>query len=261
MCLEPQSGRGLRTPATSERQRRARTVRSASARRSPLRADSPSVLGPVARRATRCAHCVRCARTGAARQLTKRADARGHGPCVPRRLAGALRPARARLCGSSGGLQRKDSDVPPSSAFAAAVAVAVAWPCLCGSDCAVAVAAHTQLRASIAPALACGRRMSTKWLRGRRSPVGATSGAARSAGAGSARVSAPRGLARRACSSAANAVRAASCAARPRSEHRSGVGAQRRPPQYEPLPEAACRVAHMRPNGAPRLRLERVAPL
>ena len=170
-----------------------------------LRADSPAVLGPVARRATRCAHCVRCARTGATRQFTKRADARGHGPCVPRRLAGALRPARARLCGYGGGLQRKDSDVPPSSAFAAAVAVAVAWPCLCGSDCAVAVAAHTQLRASIAPALACGRRMSTKWLRGRRSPVGATSGAARSAGAGSARVSAPRDLTRRACSSAANA--------------------------------------------------------
>jgi len=44
--------------------------------------------------------------------------------------------------------------------------------------------------------------------------------------------SAPRGLTRRACPSAANAVSAASCAARPRSEHRSAVGAQRRPSQW-----------------------------
>jgi len=49
--------------------------------------------------------------------------------------------------------------------------------------------------------------------------------------------SAPRDLSRRACLSAAN------CAARPRFEHRSGVGAQRRPPQHEPPPEAACRDA------------------
>jgi len=80
-------------------QSRARAVRSASARRSALRADFPAVLGPVARRATRSANGVRCARTGATSQFTKRADARGHGPCVPRRLAGALRPARARLGG------------------------------------------------------------------------------------------------------------------------------------------------------------------
>jgi len=117
MCLEPQSGRGLRTPATSERQRRARTVRSASARRSALRADSPSVLGPVARRATRCAHCVRCARAGAPSQTTKRADARSHGPCVPRRLAGALRPARTRLCRYGGGSPQENIDIRRLSAL------------------------------------------------------------------------------------------------------------------------------------------------
>jgi hypothetical protein len=34
-----------------------------------------------------------------------------------------------------------------------------------------------------------------------------------------------------------------SYAARPRREHRSAVGAQRRPPQHEPLAGAACRDA------------------
>ena len=84
------------------------------------------------------------------------------------------------------------------------------------------------------------------WPRGRRHPAGAISGAARSAGLGSARsshLSALRELTRRACPSAANAVSVASCAARPQAEHRSAVVAKRRPPQHEPLPGAACRDA------------------
>ncbi len=53
---------------------------------------------------------------------------------------------------------------------------------------------------------------------------------------------------RRACLNAANKVSAVSCAPRPRSEHRSGVGAKRRPPQQEPTPHTACRAA---PDPAP----------
>ncbi len=55
--------------------------------------------------------------------------------------------------------------------------------------------------------------------------------------------SALRGLTRRGCPSAVSAANVASCAARPQAEHRSEVGARRRPPQHEPLPGAACRDA------------------
>ena len=44
-------------------------------------------------------------------------------------------------------------------------------------------------------------------------------------------------------------VSAVSSAARPRTEHRSGVAAQRRPPQHEPLPGTACRDARSSPDG------------
>jgi hypothetical protein len=53
--------------------------------------------------------------------------------------------------------------------------------------------------------------------------------------------SALRKHARRICPSAANEVRVASYAARLVAEHHSGVGAQRRPTQYEPLPGSARR--------------------
>jgi hypothetical protein len=52
-----------------------------------------------------------------------------------------------------------------------------------------------------------------------------------------------RRLTRRGCLNEANAVSAVSFAARPRTEHRSAVGAQRRPPQHEPPPGTACRDA------------------
>ena len=72
-------------------------------------ADSPAVLGLVARRETRSAHCVRCARTIAASQMTKRAlRARGHEPCAPRRRTMSL-PSHThpRLCRHHRGMRRR----------------------------------------------------------------------------------------------------------------------------------------------------------
>ena len=59
--------------------------------------------------------------------------------------------------------------------------------------------------------------------------------------------SALRQHARRHCLSAVSGANAASLAMRPQAEHRSGVGAQRRPPQHEPPARTACRAA---PNSA-----------
>jgi hypothetical protein len=55
--------------------------------------------------------------------------------------------------------------------------------------------------------------------------------------------SALRELTRRICLSAVSEANVASYATRPQAEHRSGVGAQRRPPRHEPAPGAACRDA------------------
>ena len=61
--------------------------------------------------------------------------------------------------------------------------------------------------------------------------------------------SALRYLTRRGCLNGAHEVSAVSSAARPRTEHRSAVAAQRRPPQHEPLPGTACRDARSSPDG------------
>ena len=87
------------------------------------------------------------------------------------------------------------------------------------------------------------RRTTRAWPRGGRCPGWATCGAARSAAPGSARAARFVHLTRRDCPSATNAVSEASFAARPRREHRSGVGAFGRPPQYEPTPGTAHRAA------------------
>jgi len=50
-------------------------------------------------------------------------------------------------------------------------------------------------------------------------------------------------LTRRRCLSAVSAANVASSAPRARTEQRTAVGAQRRPPQHEPLPGTACRDA------------------
>ena len=80
-------------------------------------------------------------------------------------------------------------------------------------------------------------------LRGGRCPAGAIWVTTSSAGPGSARASALRCLTRRRCLNAANAVSEVSLATRPRTEQRSAVDAQRRPPPHEPAPRSACRDA------------------
>jgi hypothetical protein len=59
--------------------------------RSRLRRDYPAVLGGMARRRTRCERCALSAQTAPTSQCLKRADARGHASCAPRR-----RPIRHR---------------------------------------------------------------------------------------------------------------------------------------------------------------------
>jgi len=75
-------------------------------------------------------------------------------------------------------------------------------------------------------------------------PGGGEFAATRSAGLRSARAQrAHPHLTCGSCLSAVSAANVASSAARPQTEHRSAVGAQRRPPQPEPLPGTACRDA------------------
>ena len=89
------------------------------------------------------------------------------------------------------------------------------------------------------------RHATTGGLRGRWYPAGAISAATRSTGPGSARAQRVlRLLTHRGCLSAVSKANVASSAMRPRTEHRSAVGAKRRPPQHEPRPGTACRDAH-----------------
>ncbi len=82
---------------------------------------------------------------------------------------------------------------------------------------------------------ACGSRGEpTQMLSDRGCPPRALSGAARSAGTRAARASALRKLTHGNCLSAVSEANVASFAVRPRHEHRSGVGAKRRPPQSAP---------------------------
>ena len=125
-------------------------------------------------------------------------------------------------------------------------------------------------RVSRKPSSPCARRVfccldgwrprpgTTGGTRRRGPPHGAAWEAARSAGPGSARASALRQLTRRGCSSAAAAGRVASSAARPRAEHRSGVGASA--PTAEVVatgggPRRRCAedgAPRRRPHGSPR---------
>ena len=98
-------------------------------------------------------------------------------------------------------------------------------------------------RAFAEPVVVCRWKRTRGGLRGRRCPRGAISVATRSTAPGSARVSALRELTCRGCLNAATAGRVVSSAARPRREHRSGVGLQGRPPQHEPPAGSACRDA------------------
>ena len=75
--------------------------------RSALRADSPAVLGRVARRPTRYAHFVRCAQTSGGGSVHERAARAATRPALLGARQGAPQPARARLCCKSRGVRRK----------------------------------------------------------------------------------------------------------------------------------------------------------
>jgi hypothetical protein len=85
----------LRHACNERWQSRGRVCAGARMRRSSLRADSPAVLGLVARRETRYAHCVRCARTIATSQMNVARCARGHEPW-PCRARRAMWPGRSQ---------------------------------------------------------------------------------------------------------------------------------------------------------------------
>ena len=91
-------------------------VRSASARRSALRADSPAVLGHVARRGTRSVRCAHCARTAATSQTTKRAARAATRPAFLGASQGALRTAQGAPLRTRHGSATKS--MPPLSAKA-----------------------------------------------------------------------------------------------------------------------------------------------
>jgi hypothetical protein len=196
-------------------QRRVRAGRGASLRRSALRTDCPAVLGLVARRRTHCAHFVRCVQTTATSQSWRRAARAATSPGLAGRAvrSTAVRKAQtvprtvcvpAHLLGASEA--RPDL---PARAFA---------------DTAERFAANNTVGG----------------LRGKGCPLGAIWVATSSAVPGSARASVPCGLTRRSCLSAANI---ASFATRPRTEQRSAVGAQRRPPPHERPAGCPCRDA------------------
>jgi hypothetical protein len=93
------------------RQSRARAGRDTSLRRSA----SPASLRcsrPWPRRLTLYARFARCARTDAPSQRWWRAARAGHERCACRRLGGAPRPARARLCGGAVLWGRKPTSMP-----------------------------------------------------------------------------------------------------------------------------------------------------
>jgi hypothetical protein len=90
----------------SARQSRARAGRDASLRRSA----SPTALRcsvPWPRRQLTARTAFAPFRQSRRSQSTRRATRAAHGPCAPRRLRGASRPARARLCGGARGVRPK----------------------------------------------------------------------------------------------------------------------------------------------------------
>ncbi len=166
--------------------------------RSALQADSTAMLGLRSRRRTRCAHCVRFARTAAASQMWKRAEARRPQACASRRPTN--RPCRV-----------------PTTALAALSAFVN-----CCRLIAKGCAGRSQ-RAYAAPTTKLRRRV----ISAKRLLAGA-----KSAAAVAARASAPRKPIRRVCPNEANAVSEVSYATGDGREHRREVGAKRRPPQW-----------------------------
>ena len=177
------------------------------------------------------------------RQRRGRAGGSGAPPRRPAQSAGS--PAVLGLAAAPGNslrsLRSLRSDTPGASQMRGTRlrSVQAASPALLGAS-----EAHHDPLPARAFAASSSPRPSVGGLRGRRHPAGAKWRAASSAGPGSARAQhAHPHLTRRTCLSVESEANAASCSARPWTEQRSGVGAQRRPPGSEPRPGAACRDA------------------
>ena len=183
----------LRLTIRAARQSRGRVCAGARMRRPALQADSPAVLGLMARRETRYAH-----------YRSLRSNNRDESEDVARSSA------RPRALRSSAPHMSLPSHTRPR---------------LCQH--------HRALR-----------RTPRAPQRGGRCPGRAICGAARSAAPGSTRAARFVRLTRRDCPSATNEVSETSFATRHRREHRSGVGAKRRPPHHEPAPGTVRRAAH-----------------
>jgi hypothetical protein len=177
----------------------------------------------MARRITRCAHFVRYAQTDAPSQITRRASRAGHEPCAARRLTRTPRPARTPLCGSQW-------------LFAANATTGASRQVGSGrGDFWGAEPGHGQSSGLSVPGEGPGH-----W------PGAACKAEKRRAGVGARQRASSSDSSQ--CLSAVSAANEASFATRPRTEHRSAVGAKRRPPQHEPLPEPACRDALTSPK-------------
>ena len=175
-----------------------------------------SVLRP--RRQTHCAHCVRSVQTMATRHTTKRA------------ARAAASPGLAGRAGPSGPAVRKAQTVPRT--------VCVPAHLLGGPE-----GAPRPARKRLCSGSGCVRGKTTTGSARQAVPGGGDFWSAEERSlAGGAR-SALRCLTHRRCLNGESAANAVSSAMRPRGEHRSGVGAQRRPLQHEPAPGTACRAA------------------
>ncbi len=149
-------------------------------------------------------------------QSTKRAARAGHEPCAPQRRRGALRPARARLCGNVDGVRRKSQH-----------GAARADSCF---------SSQTRNGGSAAGGTRQGRFL------GRRAAQGLRPRAQRVRELTCRRMSERRERSERSEFGDGPQDRAAQCSRR-----------TRRPPQHEPLPGTACRAAQTpRESSRPR---------
>jgi len=171
--------------------------------------------------------CVRAASGASLRRSTLRADSPPMLGLAARRRTHSVRCAHCV------------QTMAPSQSLMRA-ARAAASPALLGAS-----QARLQLpaRSFAATAEVFATNTQARGLRGRGCPAGAIWVATSSAGPGSARASAHPHLTRRGCLNAVSAANEVSSAARPRTEQRSAVGAQRRPPPYEPPSGCPCRDA------------------
>ena len=193
--------------ARLEQQRRVRAGRGASVRRPPLRVGSLAMLGRLARRATPFVRYAHSGQTVATSQWLKHASHAARRPALlsaSQAHPGRPTPAFADTAGFLG------RNIQESSEHSSTQYAVSSGP---GGSSRGAVPGRGDF---------CG-------------------GEKRRAGAGAR--SALQQLTRRDCLTGVSAANEGSFATRSQTEHRNGVGAQRRPPQYEPLTGTARRDA------------------